>query len=138
MDAMPVPSTEELEQMLLHQRIRNVRDGLPMSQQKFALAVGVSERQVKRWESGTNLPTEENGRRIAELADRPAELFIPRAEGLVRLPADVLAEMADRLRALEEQVSESIALTRRALELLELPVAPPTSAAPPTRKRANG
>ncbi len=45
---------------------------------------------------------------------------------------------SSRLAALEEQVAESNHLTRRALELLELLNAPPTAAAPPTRKRANG
>lgn len=55
--------------------------------------------------------------------------------GEPEVEADELASIALRLEALEAAVTESLGLTRRALELL---AAPPVAAAPPVRKRANG
>lgn len=114
-----VPSNEELGQLLLHQRIRKTREGLHLTQAKFGTAVGVSERQVKRWESATSIPTPDNGQAIADLGERNPELFVIEPDEAVWLiPSSLVGELRRRLQQLEDDMSQTQDLVARGFESL--------------------
>lgn len=135
-----VPSEEELRDLLLHQRIRKTREGLALSQAKFAKAVGVSERQVKRWESSTNQPEKANGEKIAELAERPPNLYTPREEELenpaIRLEA-VLGVLGERIEHLDNGAAKGLREVRAAIRELRNAVHELATRLPPPQQAAD-
>jgi len=137
-------------------RVREARDAKGLTQKQVAAAIGTTASTISHIESGTIGVTRERAVALEQVlgvpADDLADVIAPsllarldRLEarigddlGSERGVADGLASIEIRLGALEETVARSIVLTRRALELLEPPVAPPVAAAPPKRKRASG
>lgn len=123
--------------MTLSDRIRDARKAAGItSQKKLADKVGVSERTVKRWEAGKNLPEEHHRRSLARVLGGTADEWLgvrepvrPRLT-LTDLQAQ-LEEMDETLREISGSVNELLPLVRQAL------VPPGAGAAPvPMRKRA--
>jgi transcriptional regulator with XRE-family HTH domain len=111
-------------------RIKKARIEAGFTQQEAADTLGVTMRAYQNYES-VRVPFRSLSR-MAEVFAVPESWLLhgerEEAEG-------ELESIALRLQSLEGLVAESMALTRRALELLD---APPVAAAPPARKRANG
>lgn len=103
-------SPEEVGRRIV--RAREEMTPKPWSQFDLALALGVSPSTIYRWEKG-KLPSMNELIRLAEVLDKPPDYLTE--------PPERQAGMADlvrRLEALEEAVTESVALTREALTLL--------------------
>lgn len=107
-----------------------------LSYEAVARQANVSSKTYERYEKRGRVPEHE----VEMFADilgleieRPARERVTLEPPLVE--ADALVSIAVRLESLEAQLAESVALTRRALELLDARSVP---AAPPVRKRANG
>lgn len=66
--------------MFSGERLREARKGMiehgrRVSQERFALLLGVSRRTPQRWEMGATEPTASNLARIAELTGKPLGFF---------------------------------------------------------------
>jgi transcriptional regulator with XRE-family HTH domain len=57
-------------------RIRKAREAAGYSQERLALAIGTSRRNILRWENGYNVPRVEHVVRIANATGRSAEYFL--------------------------------------------------------------
>ncbi len=131
----------ELDRAQISGRIRRARkESGYRSQKELGDVLHVHWRTVQDWENekSGNVPFDRLDE-IAKATDKSKFWLLhgrdePSSEG----DAAATKEILRRLEGLEARVDESNGLTRHALELLELLVAPPTAAAPPTRKRASG
>lgn len=103
--------------MTLAERIRDARKAAGItSQKKLADKVGVTERTVKRWEAGKNLPDEQNRRDLARVLGGSADEWLG-VRGVARpaltpngRPDAVQAEAADLVRELRLLLPELHAL----------------------------
>lgn len=81
--------------------IKRLRKGLGLTQTALAELVGVSAAAVTSWETGKTVPSRENRRKLAELAQKPrAEIESQLSESGVLLPeeADIDAEEIRQIR----------------------------------------
>jgi transcriptional regulator with XRE-family HTH domain len=89
----------------LGKKIKDLREKLEMSQQRFALALGIDQGSVSRWERDKIRPLPEQLTRIAKLADDETKLFFLEEAGI---PASYF--MGDRmLPELRYAASEAVA-----------------------------
>lgn len=79
---------------LLGKRVRHLREDLNLSREKFCEIIEISDRQLKRIESGESSPTLETMNKIAQGLKRPISYFVD--EERLKLPLKYL-ELKDRL-----------------------------------------
>ncbi|ACO33701.1 DNA-binding protein [Acidobacterium capsulatum ATCC 51196] len=99
-------SAKQLDQVA--KNIKALRERLEMSQQRFALALGVDQGSVSRWERGKIRPTPETFARMAKLSDDEKKLYFLEEAGVPAsyfLGEKMLPEM---LFAASEAVAKSL------------------------------
>lgn len=105
----------QFEAKAIGARLASARHESGLTQEQLAEMASFSKRSLQDYEAGETIPYR-HMREISGLLGRDVEWFLhgerPQAT------EDELASIADRLRSLEGQVADSVALMRRALELL--------------------
>lgn len=72
------PTIRELEQLPLKERVRAIRGRA--TQTEFSAATGFSTRQIKRWEGGKAVPSDDSALDLEASTGYPARLFLPPPE----------------------------------------------------------
>lgn len=83
-------------------RIRKAREKAGYSQERLALRIGTSRRNMLRWENGHNLPRAEHIERIAEATGKTTDYFLGEDE------EEEAALSADLARVLHNLVGAAV------------------------------
>ena len=110
---MTVQGIDEGRRLPLFVRLRNARRQTGLTQKELAQRIGVSRRQVLRWESGRAVPGPEIAKRLAEeLGISPEGIDQPRRLPLIDEDDDLdlcqrkIRALTQRLARLEREVAE--------------------------------
>jgi len=115
----------ELNRAAIHERIKQAREEAGLTQEELAEAVGTHQRSVQNWESKT---PPKPGKRLIVPWDRLDEIagttgvdkkWIIHGEAAQAAEGAALADIAGRLRALEETVEKMDQETARGFRSLE-------------------
>jgi len=93
-------------------RIKQRRRSLGLSQEKLAVALGVSYQQVQRYENGTNLLSTDKLQIVAEFLEVPASYFFKDEAGLEEAGLDyessAEAKLLRRYRKIDERYKKCV------------------------------
>lgn len=125
----------QLEAKAIGMRIAQARNEAGMTQEDVADVATFSKRSLQDYEAGVTIPYK-HLREIGRILKREVPWFL---HGEPQREADdvTLSEIARRLESLEEQVAESVAVTKEALRLLRA-ARRQAGEAPRAPRQANG
>jgi transcriptional regulator with XRE-family HTH domain len=83
-------------------RIRHAREAAGYSQDRLALKIGTSRRNVLRWEGGYNVPRADHVKAIAEATGRTADYFLGEDD------EEEAALSADLSRVLQDLIGHAV------------------------------